>query len=336
MPAISVIMPIYNSTEYLHEAIQSILRQTFTNFEFIIINDGSTDNSAEVICSYDDDRIVFLNYKDNKGYTERLNQGITISNGKYIARMDADDISDPKRFQIQFDYLEKHVNVGMCGTFIQTIGNTDLYENWVKETDADRLKINLLFSAGFCHPTVMIRKETLTQNSLFYDKSFEPAEDYWLWTRLSKVTSVVNLDIPLLQYRISEMQVSVKRNEQQKGKKEQIIKSQLNELNLYPSLIEINLHLLLSNNKFLIAPDYFRKIKRWNKKLKKANNELKIYNRQKFQAYLDKISAENFLSFKNEFEKLSVWKKAIFYIKKIIGWRSISESSFSNSLTINK
>ena len=120
-PSISVIMPVYNSAEYVEGAIQSILNQSFSDFEFIIINDGSNDASDDVILKFKDDRIVYVKFEVNKGIVAALNFGLSIAKGKYIARMDSDDISFLSRLEIQFNYLEANSNVILCGAYMQNL-----------------------------------------------------------------------------------------------------------------------------------------------------------------------------------------------------------------------
>lgn len=116
-------MPVYNAQEYIREAIDSILNQTFSDFEFIIINDGSTDNSVEIIKNYNDPRIVLVDNTENKGLVSVLNQGLQLAQGEYIARMDADDISLPNRFMEQVNYLDKHPQVGILGAWFHIFGD---------------------------------------------------------------------------------------------------------------------------------------------------------------------------------------------------------------------
>ncbi len=157
-PLVSVIMPVYNAEKYVGEAIESILNQTFTDFEFLIFNDGSTDNSSKIIKSYKDDRIIFFDYKENFGYVKHLNDGIKLAKGEYIARMDADDISLPERFQKQYDFLEKNKDVVLCGTWYRVLGTDKEYHTL---TNNDKLSVHLFFNNGIGHPTVFFRKNIL-------------------------------------------------------------------------------------------------------------------------------------------------------------------------------
>ena len=122
MPKVTVLMPVYNARFYLSKAISSIINQTFKDFEFLIFNDGSTDNSADIIYSYNDRRIRFFNSEQNFGYVYHLNYGIEIAKGEYIARMDADDISFPTRLEKQVAFMDKNPEVGVCGTWFKIYG----------------------------------------------------------------------------------------------------------------------------------------------------------------------------------------------------------------------
>lgn len=205
MPKISVILPAYNAEKYLGESIESILNQSFQDFEFLIFNDGSTDTTKEIINDYNDRRIIAYHSDVNKGYVHWLNEGIKQAKGKYIARMDADDISLPERFQLQFDYMETHPEIGLCGSQIEIIGSGEL----VKKPMTDN-EIRWWFFIGnpIAHPVVMIRKEVLSQFQLFYKNDLKPAEDYEMWCRMSHKTKITNLQNILLKYRYHPNQES--------------------------------------------------------------------------------------------------------------------------------
>lgn len=221
-PLVSVVMPVYNAEKYLREAINSILSQTYTNFEFIILNDGSTDSSAEIVRSYDDPRIVFIDNKKNAGLVAVLNQGLDLAHGEYIARMDSDDISLPKRFEKQVRFLQRHKSVGILGTFFHIFGNIDRIE---KKKRYPKLS-HMLETCPVGHPTVMIRKSVLDEYNLRYDPHYKHAEDYELWTRAIQFTRIANLPQVLLNYRWSGDNVSVK-HEQEQLKCSEIIKQKI-------------------------------------------------------------------------------------------------------------
>ena len=207
-PFISVIMPVYNCERYVKDAIQSILNQSYTNFELLILDDNSSDSTKTIINEFTDLRIKLIEKSKNTGYTNSLNYGLSIAKGTYIARMDGDDISIPERFAKQVAFLELHPDVIVCGTNYKIIGTNKV--KILPETHED-IKIELLKNTCFGHPTVMIRKEILDRYDLMYDIEKEPAEDYDLWVRLLKYGRLYNLNEVLLHYRVYDGQVSQKR-----------------------------------------------------------------------------------------------------------------------------
>ena len=181
-PRVSVVMSVYNRAEYAKEAIESVLNQTFTDFEFIIFDNGSTDSSSEVIKSFAqaDNRIIFIKNKKNINYTENLVRGFDMARGEYIARMDDDDISQPERFEQQVKYLDSNPQVAVLGSFIKVFGDSGM-KSWIDISDSDELEVALNFFNPICHPAVMIRKSFLTANNLKYNLKELYAEDYCLW-----------------------------------------------------------------------------------------------------------------------------------------------------------
>jgi glycosyltransferase involved in cell wall biosynthesis len=208
MPAISVIMPVYNTQQYVYESIASVLAQNFGDFEFLIFNDGSTDKSSEIIRSFKDPRILFTDFDYNQGYVALLNAGIKKATGKYIARMDADDISHPNRFQSQYNFLEQHPQYIVCGTLFSIIGGRDRVE---LPLDDEEIKLKMLYITPFCHPSVMMRTATLRDKEIYYDADYMPAEDHELWGRLASYGKLANLPDTLLNYRVHDNNISLKK-----------------------------------------------------------------------------------------------------------------------------
>ncbi len=211
-PLISVIMSVYNAERYLHQAIDSILQQTFPDFEFIIIEDGSTDRSAEILEMYakQDQRLKLIRKSKNKGakgFIENLNLGLDQAKGKYIARMDADDISDPDRFQQQMDFLEKHPSVFIVGASMNGIDeNGDFIKFLQVHTDDHSIKKNMLRNIALFHPVIMFRNSDIR----YRDKMIS-CEDYDLYLRMMlENKKMANLSTPLLKYRILQNSLSRK------------------------------------------------------------------------------------------------------------------------------
>lgn len=189
---ISVIMPVYNCEKYLRQAIESILNQTYKDFEFIIINDGSIDNSFNIIKEYQlqDGRIITIS-RENKGLIYSLNEGISLASGKYIARMDGDDIALPERFEKQVEFLEHKKDVDVIGTHIYAFGNEDIEKSKKIEErfnvliDEINMEKIIFDDIVICHPSSMIRREVLDKLG-GYSYKYTCAEDYDLWIRALK------------------------------------------------------------------------------------------------------------------------------------------------------
>lgn len=205
-PLISVVLPIYNAEKYVEEAVRSILEQTFTNFELLVINDGSTDSTLRILEQFQklDKRVVLVS-RENRGLVETLNEGISIARGKWIARMDADDIALPNRFEQQLRWLEQ-TDADICGGWVKFFGTAD--RRVLKHPKADAaIKMELLFGAPFAHPTVMIKTALVKQ--LRYDKAWEKCEDYDLWERAARAGwKMTNVPEILLLYRQHNTQIS--------------------------------------------------------------------------------------------------------------------------------
>lgn len=194
-------MPAYNAEKYLREAIDSILTQTYRDFEFIIINDGSTDRTKEIIQSYTDPRIVYLENKHNSGICVTLNKGLDAARGRYIARMDSDDISLPIRLSTQVEYMESHPEIGVCGSDIIVFGD-GIEESVFEQIHlSDDCAAGLLFNPCLAHPSVMLNNKILKSLNLRYEDSYRGLEDFKLWWELAKFTKIANINKPLLQYR---------------------------------------------------------------------------------------------------------------------------------------
>ncbi len=213
-PMISVIMSTYNRENYLPVAMESILNQTYTDFEFIIIDDASTDNTAKLLQEYQekDSRIVVISNPQNLGYNKNLTTGFKLAKGKYLARIDDDDISLPTRFEKQVDFLEKNPDITVVGTFIEIFGNNPM-KSWCTLTDWDELAVAMNFYNPICHPSVMIRNSFLKEHHLAYDPEVLYAEEYDLWKNIIFLGGkLANIPEVLLKYRSHLQNVSQKKD----------------------------------------------------------------------------------------------------------------------------
>ena len=250
-PLISVLMPVYNCSKYIYNSTISILNQTFSDFELIIIDDCSTDNTVDILKKFNDERIVLIVKQKNTGITNSLNYALDIAKGKYLARMDGDDISNIDRLEKQYEFMESHPDVVLCGGGYEVIKSN--YEHgqkgdiFVQKASAATLDVltrawirifwgkgdiriktfkpyllhgELLFDlathCSFAHPTVMIKSEVLKMNKVKYNPKCEPAEDYEMWTKLSEYGKLANIPDILIKYRIHEYQTTKRRSLEQK------------------------------------------------------------------------------------------------------------------------
>jgi len=206
-------MSVYNGRRYLKEAVESILNQTFKNFEFIIIDDGSTDKSPQILDEYTkrDKRIRVIHQK-NIGLTKSLNKALKLAQGKYIARIDADDIAYKSRFKKQVDFLEKHPKVGLVGSYVDVIDEKrKTIGQLIYPTSDKKIKKELIKKNPFCHPSVMFRKE-VTEKVGAYNEDFGTAQDYDFWMRISKHYQVANLSKVLGAWRLRKKAITFQKN----------------------------------------------------------------------------------------------------------------------------
>lgn len=206
-PLVSILMPVYNTAPYLKEAMDSILSQTFKDFELIVLNDCSPDNADEILDMYNDPRIVRYKGERNMGLSNVLNAGMDMARGKYIARMDSDDISLTNRLEVQVKYMEKHPDIDLCSCGMKMFGAKD--DVWIRDADPEKVKVTALFFSPVLHASSIWKKESFDKYGLRFRQEMVPAEDYDMWCRaLSKGLKLVNLPNVLYRYRIHPSQAT--------------------------------------------------------------------------------------------------------------------------------
>jgi glycosyltransferase involved in cell wall biosynthesis len=216
LPRISVVMPVFNASLFLRQAVDSVLSQTFGDFELIAIDDGSRDDSLQILGSYRDSRIRIVSNETNRGLIYTLNRGLSLARAKIVARMDADDVCRPERFARQTAFLDAHPEVALVGTWVQLIDDEGR-RSWKGEpypADDSIIHSFLLRECCFYHPTVMFRRDAVLGVGGYADFP-RHAEDYDLWLRLSDRHVLANLPEQLLDYRIHRNQVSVTKIKEQ-------------------------------------------------------------------------------------------------------------------------
>jgi glycosyltransferase involved in cell wall biosynthesis len=212
-PLVSIIMPVYNGEKHLKDAIASILSQSYTNLEFIIIDDASSDASSKIIQAMKDRRIRSVRNRKNLGVARSLNRGLELAKGKYIARMDADDLSFPTRIEKQVQFLESNTDHGMVGTqYVNMDQNRNIYEIGAQLQSFQEIMYAIQSMNVFCHGSVMFRQAFIKQNNIRY--SHCKFEDYELWTRLIKLTKMANIPDVSYAYMNNPLGVFVKNQQE--------------------------------------------------------------------------------------------------------------------------
>lgn len=246
MPEITVMMCAYNAEAHLQEALDSILGQSFQDFELLVVDDGSTDRTLAILAACDDARLRVINREH--GYIDSLNEGLRLSSGKYIARMDADDRMHPDRLMVQHAIMEAEPSIDLCASHAQAFG--DKVDGYARSSGyaglVDHPRKKFILRNFIIHPTVMIRKTFLTEHSLTY-KDYPYAEDYKLWDDMAKCDARFYIEPQVLMYyRFSDNQVSIQKKKEQKATAERIQEEIISDL-IAKSEQKILLHNLLQS-----------------------------------------------------------------------------------------
>lgn len=328
-PTISVILPVYNSERYLAEAIESVLAQSFKSFELIIINDGSKDKSLSIIQHYmhADERVRLIN-RNNKGLVYSLNEGILLSKGRFIARMDADDICLPTRFEEQLTYMEKH-KLDVCGSWIQPFNQSKKLKKRKLPISHSEIIVSSLFHCSFAHPSVMIRK------TVFKNLKYEnvPAEDYLLWCKIIlEGYKVGNIPRVLLEYRIHDSQITQNHKGALRESSDQIASFFANNLGEDEIKVTKQKELFLRNNCQKLYPNIDRTL---IKLINKYNLNFKLKNDLLLWLYLQAQPKSPFLYY--QYKKLTKGNYVSLTMELNLLLRSLlyfpEDSKILNSLT---
>ncbi len=262
-PLVSVVLPVYNAEKYIQVAIESILGQSYTNLEMIIIDDGSTDNSLSIIKSFTDKRIRLVQNDQNLKLIRTLNKGLELSRGVYIARMDADDIAMPERLEKQVKYLEVHSSVGICGSYVEIFGDQIENKVWKYPLVDKDIRAEMLFKSPFAHPSVMLRKQIISDYNIRYNERYLHAEDYDFWVLIAEKSQLANIPEVLLKYRIHNNQVGSRYTMIQRENTSIIIKKLLNKFGVKYSRESYRYHQHLIEEKGLDSSQELRNVRTW-------------------------------------------------------------------------
>lgn len=238
-PLVSVVIPTFNSARYLEKSLFSIVNQTYKNIEILIIDDTPNDDGTKVIIeSFHDDRIKYIKPATRLGMVKSINYGVEIAKGEYIARMDADDISHKRRFEIQIEFLQRHPGIGVVGSAAYIINEQDKITGIMQFASSDEeIKKKMIFNCPFIHPVMMMRANLIKENK--YDEECFCCEDYELWSRLIAKTKFYNLSQNLLKYRVydnstNETQLEKIKTDEEYYKRHLIVMKKIYE-NVYKS-----------------------------------------------------------------------------------------------------
>lgn len=333
IPEISVIIPVFNAAPFLQESIESILNQSYSNFELIVLNDKSTDESLEIIKKLQakDNRIIIIDKEQNVGPANLRNEGINAAKGTYIALMDADDIAAPTRFEKQIAIFKNNPEIGVCGTWFTFFGsekNKIIKHN----TNHDTIKVSFLHSCNIGNPTVMFKKEVLSD--LKFDNDYVPVEDYDLWSRLLAKTNFYNIPESLLDYRQHNNNISKTKIDNVNRAVRNVKINQLQNLGIDSTDPKIDFYLNAVSFKKRLSPEEIIETINASKFLLSQNEKLGYFNSEVLQKHITKNlirtvrnSGSYNLSFFNHlknnekqlFQKVNLLDKIIIYFKSLAG-----------------
>jgi len=310
---ISVLMAVYNGEEFVKKAIISILKQTYKNFELIIVNDGSTDSTNKIILSFADSRIKLINNKKNIGLARSLNKGARAASGKYIARIDADDFSSKERLEIQYKFLEKNKDIGIVGSWANIYKTPHSLKY---ATTHEEIKAEMLFNNPIVHSSVFIRSELLKVH--LYDPRFVVAQDYELWARLLDKTKFANVPIIMI-YRLEHGENLTNKKTILKNDVTEVQRRLLSKIGINATLEELDLHAKLFMGNRILTDTDIPKVNMWISSIMRANNKThyfaSIYLYKKIIVYLLVKTCTSNLSFMSKFKLVATL--AVFSLRYI-------------------
>ncbi len=290
-PAISVLMPVFNSEDFIRGAVDSILNQTFKDFELLVIDDGSTDNTWKIINSFSDTRLVKLKNPKNKGIVCSLNKALKLARGKYIARMDSDDISVADRLEKQYKFMENHPEIDVCGSWVRYFTRVPgIRRTYGTKLKPEAIKASFLFENVIQHPTVVCRKKIFKNKS--YSHGYPHAEDYALWVTLADTSSFAIYPEILLNYRLHKNQIGQRENIVQSDSVKRVHKKLLKKTGVRASPKEFAIHEKLCSGQYEPTRDFVEEAHMWLIKIRTANLKSRVFDPKT----LDTILAARWLS----------------------------------------
>lgn len=283
-PTVTVLMPVWNAEEFVSGAVESILQQSFADFELLVIEDGSTDGTRGILKTFTDSRLKIFENGARRGVVASLNRGLELAQGRYIARMDADDISLFRRLEKQVAFMDANPEVGVSSGWLKTMGDR-VDRIWKSPQHHDEILAAMFCDSCIWHPAAIMRREVMDRNGLTYEPEYPRSEDYRLWTRFAVVSKLANLPEVLIRYRIHPGQESKRPNTSQK------IRLELLEafLGRTPTDEEKELHGYLHFETPFTRLETLKKVRRWIEYLKSLNQTTHTYAEPVFSECLDRV-----------------------------------------------
>jgi len=278
VPTLTVIIPVYNASRYLSDAITSILSQTCRNLELVIINDGSTDNSMQVVQSFPDDRIRYFENEKNRGIVFSRNRGVKEARGAFVGMLDADDIAYPEKFEKQIAFLKENPEFGFVGSWARLIdenGNR-LKGGWKLKASPGKIPSIMLFKNYFLQSAVLYRKTCLQEYS--FADGFDILEDYLIWYQILKKYKGWNLPEYLTDYRVHSGSVTRHRKQERIEKEKKVFKIMFDDIGLHASKEELELHMLIREGLPVDSPETLKALENWLLKILYQNSKSKVYD----------------------------------------------------------
>ena len=278
-PSLSIIMPVYNSGQFLSSAVKSVLEQSFQDFELIVINDGSTDNSRQVIQSFNDRRIVYLENERNSGIVFSRNKGLKKAKGSFIGMLDADDIAYRDKFEKQIRFLTENPDFGMVGSWVRFINmqGKRIRGGWKLKATPEEIPAIMLFKNYFLQSAVLYRKECLDNFS--FSEGFDILEDYLIWYHILKKHKAWNLPEYLVDYRIHGEGVTKKHRQDRIEKEKRVFKIMFKDMGIDTTSEDLDLQMIIRNGDPIRDKETLLSIEQWLLKIVTRNNKMELYNK---------------------------------------------------------
>jgi len=320
-PIISIVMTAYNAQDTIKEAIISILNQTFSNFELIIIDDGSTDQSKKIIQQFKDRRVKLFSFKKNKGHSYATNYGFQIAQGKYIARMDADDISLPKRLDKQISFLEKNKKIGVVGAWVELIGQGVTGKIWQYPGNPQYIQSCFMFFCPIAQPISMFRRELISKHKILHQEKYKRYADYYFWYECNQLMPCANLPEVLLKYRVDKTKIN-KYTSKSCIKIPNLIRQKiLDDLNIKYQKDELRIHCQIANEKFTNYKQLIA-MRKWLQCLLKENKNKNFFDQHIFKI----VIADRWFNLQNSVLSLDIKCFLVFLLTNIYWFLPIKKN----------